>query len=344
LKVYHLSHTDLDGFSCQFLVSLYFEDVTYYNSNYGKEILSNIEQIVNDIKNQYKKDIFIVISDLNLSVDNCLYLEECIKSLKDEFNIKLQLLDHHITGSECAQKFEWYYLDESRCATKITYDYLAQNYTPIKNIDHISKYVDCVNAIDIWLENETENFELGKVFNRAILESREVSKTIFPKEHISYKFFMIENSIKYINDENPTINLDENIYFMKKNFLRNGKENDTLDNLNSRYIVSLLENNKNKLTIKYKDHKGLLTFGVGNISVLANKFLKENDDYDFFMDVGFKGSVSFRADGKLDVSQLAKEKLDGGGHKNASGGKISNFEDIYVYSETKNIVESLLSE
>lgn len=37
-KIYHLSHTDLDGYGCQMVVKNYFESVNFYNSNYGKEI------------------------------------------------------------------------------------------------------------------------------------------------------------------------------------------------------------------------------------------------------------------------------------------------------------------
>ncbi|EAK6618732.1 DHH family phosphoesterase, partial [Campylobacter jejuni] len=41
MKIYHLSHTDLDGYACQFIVNFYFKNVKFYNSNYGKEINEN---------------------------------------------------------------------------------------------------------------------------------------------------------------------------------------------------------------------------------------------------------------------------------------------------------------
>jgi oligoribonuclease NrnB/cAMP/cGMP phosphodiesterase (DHH superfamily) len=344
MKIYHLSHTDLDGFSCQYLVSLFFEDACYYNSNYGSEIIANIEKIVTDIKNQKEKDIFILITDLNLTIENCQYLENCVNNLSSDYNIKLQLLDHHATGKDASDEFSWYFLDNNRSATKITYDYLCENYKPLIETKNVDKFVNAVNAIDIWLEDEVENFEFGKVCNRAMLESRELSKFVFPIEATNYKFFMIDNCIKYLSFEKPNINLDENIYFLKKEFLRNGLEDDTIDNLSSRYVVTLLEDKKDMLTVEYNGHKGLLTFNVGNISVLANLFLKRNANYDFFLDVGFRGTVSLRADGKIDVSKLSKDKFGGGGHKNASGGRISSFEDIYMYDDVKDIIKGILSE
>lgn len=36
--------------------------------------------------------------------------------------VKLELLDHHKSGQECANKYEWYYLDTKNCATKIVYE------------------------------------------------------------------------------------------------------------------------------------------------------------------------------------------------------------------------------
>jgi oligoribonuclease NrnB/cAMP/cGMP phosphodiesterase (DHH superfamily) len=62
------------------------------------------------------------------------------------------------------------------------------------------------------------------------------------------------------------------------------------------------------------------------------------------MDVGFRGTISFRANGKLDVSKLSKELFNGGGHKNASGGRILNFKDIYLYEDAKEIVEEILND
>ncbi len=38
MKIYHLSHTDLDGYSAQLVTSFYLKNIKFYNSNYGKEI------------------------------------------------------------------------------------------------------------------------------------------------------------------------------------------------------------------------------------------------------------------------------------------------------------------
>ena len=63
-KVYHLSHTDLDGYSCQLITKRCFEDISYYNSNYGSEIDSRIETILRRIYMEGGEDNLILITDL----------------------------------------------------------------------------------------------------------------------------------------------------------------------------------------------------------------------------------------------------------------------------------------
>ena len=38
MKVFHLSHTDLDGYGCQFIAKEFFSHIAFYNANYGKEV------------------------------------------------------------------------------------------------------------------------------------------------------------------------------------------------------------------------------------------------------------------------------------------------------------------
>jgi len=139
--------------------------------------------------------------------------------------------------------------------------------------------------------------------------------------------------------EKAYIKLDEDIYFLKKEYLKLSNKDDSLDNLSAKYLVKLLDDTKDKLTIYYNGHKGLLTYTLGNISIPANSFLKANPDYDFFIDVKQNGLTSFRSINKVDVSLIAKELANGGGHSNASGCKIENFINSFDFEEIKKFVE-----
>lgn len=52
--------------------------------------------------------------------------------------------------------------------------------------------------------------------------------------------------------------------------------------------------------------------------------------------------MSLRANNACDVSLLAKKCFNGGGHPNASGGKIEGFKESFVYADIKECVQNIL--
>ena len=341
MRLFHISHTDLDGYSCQFLTSKVFEKTEYFNANYGMEVKLTILKVLENITNYKDEDILVIISDLNLTLQESIDLDSEIKRLNDEaYNITLQLLDHHITGKKSAEKFSWYFLDDKRCATKIVYDYLLEKFNAsIKDYEFL---VNCVNAVDIWLEKEKDNFEFGKVLMSMLVKAREINSILFPNLDREYKFYLLEKAKEFLGQDSANIKLDNDIHFLKKEFLKLDDFDDTLDNLGAKYLVKTLENVKDELTVTYKGQKGLLTYCLGSISIPANTFLKANKDYDFFIDINKKGNASFRADGKLDVSMLAQKIANGGGHVNASGGKFEDFKECIDYLSVKMYIQGKL--
>jgi len=335
-KVYHLSHTDLDGYGCQMVSNHYFKNIQFYNSNYGREINERFNEIFSDIhENENLKNI-ILITDLNLTIDQAKDFDSRVKIASQ--NIMIILLDHHKSGQDCANDFEWYYLDDSRCATKITYDFFSNIYG--KN-EKLSKFTDVVNAVDIWLDDKDE-FELGKVCLGLVSGAREINKVMFPSENSQYLFELLDKIQPYFDYDKAHIVLDENIHKIKKEILKD-EEDDTLNNLISKFNVKLLTKNKDKMSIKYLGHKGILTYNIGNVSVIGNDFLKANKDFDFFMDITSRKTVSFRANGVVDVSKMAIKLANGGGHPNASGGLFSGFKDSFVYGKIKKQVNDLIT-
>ena len=338
MKLYHLSHIDLDGYGCQYITNEYFKDINFYNSNYGNEITQKLEQIMSDIKKDDEKEAKLLITDLNLSMEQANLLQKLVENEKEKRDIKLTLLDHHKTGRECAQKFEWYYLDEKRCATKITYDYFSKKFE--KN-DRLSKFADVTNAIDIWLSDD-KYFELGKVCLKLVSDAKEVNRVMFPRENNEYIFSMIKNSQEYYDKAGANIALDNALHKIKKKFFKGFSKDDTLDNLVSKYVVDLLTKKKEQMSINYKGAKGILTYSISNVSVIGNDFLVNNPDFDFFMNINARRNISLRGNGKVDVSIIASELGEGGGHANASGGIIKSFKDSFLYENIKKQVEDAI--
>ncbi len=340
--IYHLSHIDLDGYGCQYLTTKCFDSVACYNANYGPEVTARLEEMIGQIE----QDIFlqgndterlILITDLNLTTKEGNWIEkEAVR-----IGAKLQLLDHHATGANAAERFAWYKLDTSRCATLITYDWLQQHY----GFDTQNEYADIVkaiNAIDIW-KDQDPYFEYGKVMLGMISGAREINRILFPDEDRAFKLAMIEAAKARIGKQDAPILLDDDLHQIKKAFFNKG-ENNTKDNLVAYYVTDLLTKEKQRLTIHYKEYKGILGYNVGNTSIIGNTFLVNNPDYDFYMDVNFRGNFSLRSNNKLDVSKMAAQIGNGGGHPNASGGKIEGYKDSFVYKEVKDFVQNYIHE
>lgn len=345
MTLFHISHTDLDGYGCHLITKEYFKKGFFYNANYGLEVKLCIAKVLEEILNHKDEEILFIISDLNLTLHESKDLDEKInKLIKDGFNIKLQLLDHHATGQKSADKYHWYYLDTSRCATKIVYDYMGEEFDgfELDTNKWLSPLVDAINAIDIWLDDQHKNFEFGKVLLMMVTKAREVNNILFADLNREYRIFLLKEAVKFLDEKDGNIKLDNEIHFMKKEFLKLDSKDDTLDNLSAKYLVKTLADVKDKLTVTYKGHKGLLTYCLGSISIPANAFLKANNDYDFFIDVGRKGNASFRADGKVDVSLMAQKLANGGGHVNASGAKFEDFKETIHIEEVKKYIQGKL--
>ncbi len=345
MKLFHISHTDLDGYGCQLITKEFFKKGFFYNANYGLEVKLSIKKALEDISNYKGEEILLLISDLNLTFSEAKELDNDIdKMIKDGYKIKLQLLDHHISGKKSADSFYWYYLDDKRCATKIVYDYMFEEYEGFDCNTSIwlKPLVDAINAVDIWLEYEIKNFEFGKVLMSMISKVREINNILFADLNREFRFYLLKEASTFFNVLDGHIKLDNEVHFMKKKFLKLNDKDDTLDNLSATYLVKTLDEVKDDLTVLYKGQKGLLTYCLGSISIPANAFLKANPDYDFFIDINKKGNASFRADGNLDVAILASKLANGGGHVNASGGKFEDFKEAIDYFEVKTYVQNKL--
>ncbi len=336
--IHHLSHIDLDGYSCQFIMKYTPYKIFNYNANYGAEVREKLNLILENIKKSKEKSL-ILITDLNLTADESRWLNS---EVAQTTNIRIVLLDHHGSGEESAKKYDWYFLDVERCATKITYDYVKEHFE-FDEPEWMEKFVNIVNAVDLWKLDEVANFEYGKVCMRLVNETRELNRVMFAPEDSNYKLSLLLEATKYIDEENAPIVLDEKIHSIKKEFFRTD-ENNTLDNLSTSYVVKLLGDKRNTNTIYYKGYRGYLSYGVGNTSIVGNGFLVAYPEYDFIVDVSYRGAMSLRANFKVSVAQISKEWANGGGHPNAAGGRIQGFKEQYRYDKVKDQIEMLISD
>ncbi len=338
--IYHLSHIDLDGYGCQYLTSKCFDRIECYNANYGPEVTARLAEIVKKIEQDkfvHGDDIepLVLITDLNLTTKEGNWIEKELVRI----GAKLQLLDHHATGKAAAERFAWYTLDTSKCATLITYEWLQKHYAFDKE-HHYAQVVKAINAIDIWLSDDPL-FEYGKVMLGMISGAREINRILFPAEDRAFKLSLIEAAKERMDRENAPIVLDNDLHQIKKAFFKQ-KDDNTKDNLVAFFVTDLLTQDRQRLTIHYKGYKGILGYNVGNASIIGNACMVNNPDYDFYMDVNFRGNFSLRSNNKLDVSAMAAHIGNGGGHPNASGGKIEGYKDSFVYADVRKFIQDYI--
>ncbi|MDR2639556.1 MAG: hypothetical protein LBC09_06960 [Helicobacteraceae bacterium] len=344
--VYHLSHNDLDGYSAHLVAKRFLGETVRFNSGYGLEVGAKLTQIgALAEKTPLRDEKLILISDLNITKEDCKLAEKIRDRLKEAgHNATLQLLDHHKSGEALAREFDWYFLDISRCATKIVYDWCVERgENPRAAGDKaLADFVNCVNAYDLWLQEDRERFEFGKTLNRLVMDAREISPLMFGAEESDYRLRVLSDAFIYL-DGYQNIALDDNVLAIKKRYLQDGGAIDTIDNLSARFVVNLLIKNGDRFSVKYDGHKGILTYAIGNISTLGNAFLSACPDYDFFLDITRFGSISLRANGKLDASVMAGKLFGGGGHANAAGGRIKDFREVFSYDQLFDRAEAILS-
>ncbi|WQY87648.1 3',5'-cyclic-nucleotide phosphodiesterase [Helicobacter pylori] len=345
MQVYHLSHIDLDGYACQLVSKQFFKNTRCYNANYGREVSARIYEILNAIAQSKENEFLILISDLNLNLNEAEYLQDKIQEHRlQNKNIQIQLLDHHISGKEVAESFHWYFLDTNRCATKIVYEFLKKHYTILepKNATWLEPLVEMVNSVDIW-DTQGYGFELGKVCMRMINQSSELNRFMFDDENRDYKLKLLEEVKNYLFLENAPVAYDNDLFRLKKIALGGDPDAETMDNISSNAQTHLLSLKKHDCSVYYQDKKGFLSYSMGGISVLANLFLTQNPDFDFYIDVNSKGNVSLRANGNCDVCELSQMCFNGGGHRNASGGKIDGFRESFNYRDIKEQIEEIFN-
>ena len=233
--IYHLSHIDLDGYSCQLVMAQTSHTMISYNANYGAEVMERLTEIVELIK-KTKQEATILISDLNLYPEEAKWLNNEINRLNDTgWKITITLLDHHGSGKDTSVLYPWYFLDTERCATRIVYEY-AQEHYELQSGGWLEAFVKVVNAVDLWHQEQVEDFEYGKVCMRLISDAKEINRVMFASEDRAYKLAMLEQAALMRFYPNANIALDEALHKIKKEFFKN-EEDDTLNNLSTKHIV-----------------------------------------------------------------------------------------------------------
>lgn len=322
--LYHLSHVDLDGFGCQYITSHLNNEVHFFNCNYGGEKgqILNIKESI-----QENEDYLVLITDLGLKKEFC----ELAENL---FGENILLIDHHDSGRKMPNIFDWYYLDTSKCATYLTYEYFKES-LPSNNVEDLEIFSKVVNATDMWLMNDPF-FNQSLCLSEISIELKQFYPTVKDLEH-NYRFYIYRNIMNMINNGEEAFTIESNFNFITQNFL--------IENMDSEFIKSNAFILKHKLfryqyekamerensfsNIEIDGYKGkvFLEANGGFFQMASTWYNHEVGDVDFVINIKqFRDSLklAFRSISEdIHLGDICKKYFNGGGHPKASGGDIS---------------------
>lgn len=328
-KIIHLSHDDLDGYGCQQFTELAFgQKVSFMNTSYG-DVPLKIKRALKILLKQ-KDDSLLMISDVNLKEEDCAFLQKKLDS--EEFShLDVILIDHHITGKSESEKYDWYNLDTTMCATKLVRHFLEENmetdFSLIKDFDEI------VNAYDMFIESDVKNFKTGKFLNEIVFKSPIFARQ-FENEKSQYIRYALRQMALNIH-KNDIMLMEENILpgikraYLKDLIPKEIAEDITLtmaykfEYLNYLYFKNLELDIVEIDNIKFKIFWNL---DGGTFQTISHIFNDESDgSYNACINIKKYGFVSIRSKDPINanVGKVAAERfLKGGGHACAAGGKI----------------------
>lgn len=321
--IYHLSHTDLDGYGAQFMLKAAGLQTHCFNADY-RDIPLAVDKIVEQII-EAGEPASLLMTDLNLTLDQAEQIDRRIKKLK--VPTTLQLLDHHATGADCAAKFDWYYLDTERCATKLAFESVA-DLMPEAQREQFALRADFVDMGDRWLKDEL-------LFRKALY----LLGLVMQDDHLApplsdlkrqYRFHLIEWFFQAHERGENLEAIERGLYDARKKFLDGRIDDAQINNpelpLNDKFHI-LAASVLDETTVPLLDIDGVRTGVFFNWphdvwrGVIMD-MMETRQKMDMAIGVRGNGKLSLRANPGVDAGAISAKYFRGGGHPGAAGGEL----------------------
>ncbi|MDD3577336.1 DHHA1 domain-containing protein [Halothiobacillus sp.] len=321
--VYHLSHTDLDGYGAQFMLKAAGVNTRCFNADY-RDIPLAVDKIVEQIIEE-GEPASLLLTDLNLTLDQAEQIDKRIKKLK--VPTTLQLLDHHATGADCAAKFDWYYLDTERCATKLAFEAVA-DLMPEDQRAQYALRADFVDMGDRWLKDEPL-FRKSLYLLGLVMQDDHLAPPLADIKR-SYRFHVIEHFFQAHERGENLESIERGLYDVRKNFLVGRIDAQDLNNpelpLNDKFHI-LSASVLDETTVPMLDIDGVRTGIFFNWphdvwrGVIMD-MMETRHKMDMAIGVRGNGKLSLRANPGVDAGAISAKYFRGGGHPGAAGGEL----------------------
>lgn len=251
-------------------------------------------------------------ADLIFCLDFCNLnrIDELGDLIREKSETPKVLIDHHIDPEDFAE-FQLWSSDASATA-ELIYDFIIQ----MGDEDKID--VDIAECIYAGIMTDTGSFRFPATSPKVHLTIAELIKKGVQNAKIH----------RLVYDNNPETKLRflghclSNLLVVRKD-------------LGAAYIAIPLSDKK-KFNAQLGDTEGIVNYALSINGIKFASLIKEEEDMVKF---------SFRSTGDFSVNEFAKENFNGGGHKNAAGGRsdlsfketIAKFEDLLIRYKDKII-------
>ncbi|MFP4154982.1 MAG: DHHA1 domain-containing protein [Halothiobacillaceae bacterium] len=321
--LYHLSHTDLDGYGAQYMVRQAGIRAKFFNADY-RDIPQVLARIFDEI-DAAREPASVLITDLNLTIDQANWMLRRRRKLK--LPVHLQLLDHHATGAECAEKFDWYHLDTDRCATRLTFEAVSALMAESQR-ERMRQRADFVDVGDRWLK-DSPDFRRSIYLIGLIMQDDHLAPPLSDLKRI-YRFHLIEGFFKALEDGASLEDIERSLYDLRKQFLKGRVEKRVFAD---RELP--LADKFHKLSAEVLDPTSIPMLEIDGYRAglflnwphdvwrgVIMELMENQQRMDMAIGVRGNGKLSLRANPGVDVGTIASRYFGGGGHPGAAGGEL----------------------
>jgi len=313
-NILHISHNDLDGYASTYILNKYLDSrvstLNQGNTNYG-EIISKIDDML------IFKDTTVIITDLNLTLEECEFLDSNVKSWI--------VIDHHKTGIDSFEAYPRnYYLDWENCATQLLYTLFDESrYTSDKDLFRLAEIVD---TYDLWKKFKGVDFNYGMLLSLYIYNNPfEV-----PELKLGYSNWILDKVFDYLISYG--ISNTELIYpklFAEQIAVVNTEDFITDNNLPMSIKTALMHVKHLDAYIIYEDNDVAVFTGITTkVTQYAFDKMFDKKHYQNKVLINFNpenGNTAFRS--RNERSSIYAQLCGGGGHPNASGARLKEIPD-----------------
>lgn len=331
--IHLITHTDLDGYGCESILSAIFPVLYIERTNPGKPLIDSLEKAID----KFSKGLdILIVTDLNLT-------PEAYDLLNASGYIdKVIWIDHHQTNVE---NFDSYWIEENTCilseyfgeptcATSLVWGLCRDSINNRNILDNIGDLV--TETIRMY-----DTYEFTKD-NSSLISFAGNDKTYHPA-YILNTAYHLGNAGKIFVDElyglqddvSDMISLMLNGLYHINDGIYNSIIGSTLFK-DADYVNKKLEKSFEQITIiNGRVYKFRAIFAEKLMNDIGHELMAIYPEVDFIAIIG-DNAISLRTEkDNIDLSQIAKAFNPlGGGHKKAAGGGITPELREYMVSTT----------